>query len=278
MEKFENYLILISKIQKVMSGELEVSEKLLDDIKKLFFDVPPSKAKEIAYILSYICLKYDVGDFWFFANVLRKTVWFNKIMGAAALFAFKRGRKFDVFISSGLENADELELGLRSLAYIFLAESLTNIDFSLAKEIVEKAIEVVKFAFDDVISGVVSTLSRMCLKSDQSCMSEVKIAVDNLIKREKLPTFEKVDILTYVSELAVTNFTDYSEELLDEAIDYYGDIVDPELRGLALIMIQKALLKLGRIDKVRLKKYEKHESQDIRRTVKIIEKLMEKKS
>jgi len=273
LEEFERYLMLVSKVRKILRGEIEVSEQLLDEIKGMFTQISSENVMEVAYLLSYVCLKYNVGDFWFFANLLKKTVWFNKLMGVATLFSYKRGERFDAFVKAAIKNADELSPGYRSLAYILLAESLVDIDYSLTKEMVEKAIKFVEFAFDNIISGVVSTLSRLCLKTNQNCISAVQVATSNLVMRRKIPAFEKVDILTYVSELASAKFADYSEELLDEAIDYYAKIIDPELKGLALIMIQKALLKLSKIDMARLKKYETHEYKEIRNLVNVIKKM-----
>ncbi len=265
-DDLEIYHYLTLKVKNIIAEKEPITTELMNEIKEYFEKLSEWEKRELAYQLALICLRYDLKDFWYFADHLRKTVWFNKLMGYASTMAYKKGKKYDPYIQEGKKNTKQLQPGYKAIGYLFLAEFIVRIDKTRAMELIEEAVKKLKHEYDDIISGVVLLLSKTCLTYEKTCPEKIKLAVNNLTSRKKLSPFEKVDILTYISELLVDRLRDFSIELLDNAIEYYAEIKDPELKGIAILMIRRLMLILEKKHESRIKKYEKHEDDEIRKT------------
>ena len=253
------------KVKNIIAKKEPITTELMSEIKEYFEKLSEWEKRELAYQLALICLRYNLNDFWYFADHLRKTVWFNKLMGYASTISYKKGKKYDPYIQEGKRNTEQLQPGYKAIGYLFLAEFIVRIDKIKAMELIEEAVKTLDHAYDDIISGVVLLLSKTCLTYEKTCLEKIKLAVNILTSRKELSPFEKVDILTYISELLVDKLRDFSIELLDKAIKYYVEIRDPELKEIAILMIRRIMLILEKKHETRIKKYEKHKDKKIRK-------------
>jgi len=275
LENIKTYEILMQKITQILEKKIKVNKEIMEEIKNMIDDIPKNKAKEPAYFAGLISAMYNIGDFWHFANLIKNTIWFSKLMGIAAVFSYRRGEKFEELISIGVENTENLAPGLKALGYILLADSLIYIDESYTYDLIQKTMDNIGQAYDSIISGVVSTLSHLCSKITKPCLEQIEIAIDNLVSRIGLSSFEKVDILTYISEFMLEKNMEYSEDLIERAIKFYERILNPELKALALTMIQKAFIELGKKNIKALTKFENYENSEIKQSIEKVKKVLQ---
>ncbi len=257
-----------SIVSRLSDGSLEPSDSVFDELKELIRDLPKRDVLELAYLVSLHSVKSGKGDFWFFADILRGSVWFCKLMGISALYALRRGMDYMVYVEEGEKNAEMLDIGFRSLGYIMLADSTSQLDLKLGFKHLKRSFLNMREVNSSVIGGTIFIMSKICIAKGYECKEMIEKSIDEVYNRDDLTNFEKADILDYIAEIVSCKYIDLSRKALELAVGLVKYINDPELKALAISLTSQSIYKVSEvdphvIDKIGLDPYEGEESRKI---------------
>ncbi|MGQ4892488.1 MAG: hypothetical protein ACP6IP_08375 [Candidatus Njordarchaeia archaeon] len=234
-------------IKRIANGELILSEEIFEDLKEKMASIPRKYAFELAYLIALQSSKTDLGDFWYFANYTRNTVWFCKLMGVSAFFAFEKGKDYQGYIREGEANAEKLILGFRSLGYTMLAEYTCEIDANLGYNHLKDAFKFFKFADASIVGGTLFIFSKICVRKNYDCLSMLESMIKTVMDSDDLSLFDKIDILNYFSEIIQNRYIDLSLKAIKKVFGYLPNLEDPELKELSILLTAEAVKKLTKI-------------------------------